>query len=160
MQLPYILQPLDTSSPEQVKEIMAKLKELPSTVLVDCPGNINDPALRHIYAAADIAVVPFRYDADNLDATDLFAGVFKRLSNARMIFVPNSVNAIEERRAEVQAARDKAYDVLKKYGFISKRINQGVAVKCYSTIFPRDKYQKTATKFAFEQIKDSITMGM
>lgn len=150
--IPYILQPLDTSNPEQVKAVMAKLKELPSIVLVDCPGNINDPALRHIYAAADIAVIPTRYDADNLDATDLFAGVFSKLSNAKMFFIPNSIVLQEERREEVQKARDSAKNMLEKYGVVTPRIKQGVSVKCYSTLFPQDYYQRLATEHAFEDV--------
>lgn len=127
-ELPYVLQPLDTSDPEQVKVVMEQLKQVPAIVLVDCPGNINDPALRHIYAAADIAVIPTRYDADNLNATELFAGVFSKLSTAKMFFVPNCINSIEERREEIKEARDMAYSLLHKYGFITAMIKQGVSV--------------------------------
>ena len=155
-ELPYALQALSTANPDDVKAAMQKLKEIPAVVLIDCPGNINDSALRYIYEAADIAVVPTRYDADNLDATELFASIFSKISKAKMFFVPNCINALEERREEVQKARDAAYAMLHKYGFITPRIKQGVAVKCYSTITPLDKYQRMAVKFAFEPIVEEL----
>ena len=39
-----------------------------------------------------------------------------------------------------------------------RHIKQCVTVKCYSTIFPHDKYQRNAVKFAFEKVVDEIQM--
>ena len=125
---------------------------------LDCPGNINDACLQHIYAAADLAVVPTRYDFDNLDTTILFADLFIQISKAKMLFIPNCISEIELRRPEIQDARNKAKDLLEVYGDITPRIKQCVTVKCYSTIFPHDKYQRNAVKFAFEKILDDIQM--
>ncbi|MCQ2258833.1 MAG: ParA family protein [Bacteroidaceae bacterium] len=155
-ELPYQLLPFSTADAESVKANMAKLKEVPAIVLFDCPGNIQDACLQHIYEVADMAVVPTRYDSDNLDATVLFADMFTKISKAKMFFVPNCINAIEERREEIKNARDIAYKMIGKYGFITSRIKQSVTVKCYSTIIPHDSYHRNAVKFAFEPIMEYI----
>jgi len=151
-ELPYQLVPFSTADADSVKANMAKLKEVPAVVLFDCPGNIQDACLRHIYEVADIAVVPTRYDSDNLDATILFADMFTKISKAKMFFVPNCINAIEERREEIKKARETAKGMLEKYGAITARIKQCVTVKCYSTLIPHDSYKRNAVKHAFEPI--------
>ena len=155
-QPPYQLMPFSTADAEAVKANMAQLKTVPAVVLIDCPGNIQDACLQHIYEAADIAVVPTRYDFDNLDATVLFSEMFTKISKAKMFFVPNCINAIEERREEIQKARDIAKKMLEKYGAVTARIKQCVTVKCYSTIFPHDYYKRNAVLHAFEDIVEIL----
>lgn len=129
--------------------MIESLKQVPAYIVVDCPGNINDRALAMFFQAADVAVTPVRYDSDNLDATQIFAEVFKSVSKARMFFIPNSIAAVEERRNEVQEARESAKNLLGPYGTLTARIKQSVVVKCYSTILPLTTYQRNAVKFAF-----------
>ncbi len=155
--IPWQLQPFNTSDMDNVKSVLESLKQIQACVIIDCPGNINDPALSLIYKAADIVVVPTRYDSDNLDATRLFVDVFKVTSKARMFFVPNSIAAVEERREEVMNARDMAFSLLAGHGYITPRIKQSVVVKCYSTVQPLTSYQRNAVKYAFEPIVESIS---
>lgn len=155
-QPPYQLMPFSTADAESVKANMAQLKNVPAVVLIDCPGNIQDACLQHIYEATDIAVVPTRYDFDNLDATVLFSEMFTKISKTKMFFVPNCINAIEERREEIQKARDIAKKMLEKYGAVTARIKQCVTVKCYSTIFPHDYYKRNAVNHAFEKIVKTL----
>lgn len=155
-QPPYQLMPFSTADAEAVKANMDQLKTVPAIVLIDCPGNIQDACLQHIYEAADIAMVPTRYDFDNLDATVLFSEMFIKISKAKMFFVPNCINAIEERREEIQKARDIAKKMLEKYGTVTARIKQCVIVKCYSTIFPHDSYKRNAVLHAFEDIVEIL----
>ena len=82
-ELPYQLLPFSTANADEVKSNMQKLKEVPAVILIDCPGNINDACLQHIYAAADLAVVPTRYDFDNLDTTILLQICSFRLARLR-----------------------------------------------------------------------------
>lgn len=156
VQAPWQLQSLNTSDPSFVNTIMRRLKEISAVIIIDCPGNINDPALRHIFEAADLAIIPTRYDGDNLDATHLFVDVFKKVSNAKLVFIPNNTIVIEERREEMLRARDAAIDILGKEGFITPRIKQSVVIKCYSTLQPLTSYQRNAVKFAFDPIIDII----
>lgn len=155
--IPWQLQPFNTSDMDNVKSVLESLKQIPACVIIDCPGNINDPTLSLIYKAADIVVVPTRYDSDNLDATCLFVDVFKVTSKAKMFFVPNSIAAVEERREEVMKARDMAFSLLGGHGYITPRIKQSVVVKCYSTVQSLTSYQRNAVKYAFEPIVESIS---
>lgn len=155
-QPPYQLMPFSTADAESVKANMAQLKNVPAVVLIDCPGNIQDACLQHIYEATDIAVVPTRYDFDNLDATVLFSEMFTKISKAKMFFVPNCINAIEERREEIQKARDIAKKMLEKYGAVTARIKQCVTVKCYNTLIPHDYYHRNAVLHAFEDIVEIL----
>lgn len=157
VEVPYALQTLDaTKSYQEVKAVMEQLKAIPAVVLIDCPGNVSDPGLQAIYECADIAVIPTRYDYDNLEVAKNFAGNFKKISNARVFFVPNSINKNEEKRPEIAEARDLAYKFLKELGYITPAIKQGVSVRCYSTIKKLDKYQRPAVKYAFKPLLKAL----
>lgn len=157
VEVPYALQTPDvTKSAEEVKSVMTKLKEIPAVVLIDCPGNVSDPGLQAIYEDADIAVIPTRYDYDNLEVAKKFSESFKQFSNARVFFVPNSINKNEEKRPEIAQARDLAYTFLKGLGYITPAIRQGVSVRCYSTVKKLDSYQRAAVKYAFAPIVETL----
>ena len=66
---PWAVEMLNTSDAKKLEETIAKLKSVPGVVLIDCPGNLNDRNLEHIYMAADVAVIPMSFDADTVDAT-------------------------------------------------------------------------------------------
>ena len=55
---PWAVEMLNTSDEKKLEETIAKLKSVPGVVLIDCPGNLNDRNLEHIYKAADVAVIP------------------------------------------------------------------------------------------------------
>ena len=154
--LPYEVVSLDTSNVEGVKAIMEGLSEFDGCVLVDCPGNIQDPALEFIFKRADIAVVPTHYNPDNLDATMLFIKAFRAVSQAPMVFIPNNVICTDERRFELATARDHAKGMLEKYGYMTARIKHSVCAECYSTISPMNSYQRNLVKYAFQPIIDLI----
>ena len=48
-----------------------------------------------------------------------YLGLKVQHTNARMFFVPNCINAIEEQREEIQKARDIAKKMLEKYDIIN-----------------------------------------
>lgn len=153
---PWSIESFNTSDTGYITRAMKTLKQLPACIVIDCPGNISDQALRHIFTAADICVSPVRYDSDNLDATLMFAKMFKSISRARMFFIPNSIVLIEERREEIQKARDSAVRILKPYGDVTARIKQSVVIKCYSTISPLERCQHNAVMYAFNPIIEYI----
>lgn len=150
------VQPLGVSDPSVAQKIIDRCKELPCNVIFDCPGNLQDPILPILFEAADIAVIPIRYDSDSLDATKLFCSVLKKKSKAEIFFIPNSIAVVEERREEVQMERDKAIEVLKEFGTVTPRIKQSVVIKCYSTILPLTYYQRNAVKYAFDPIIKTV----
>lgn len=150
--VPWNLSSLDTMNPEEVKVKLEKLKQLPAWILIDCPGNINDPSLRVLYQAADVSVIPINYDGFNLDATILFVGLLRTVSKSRFVFLPNNIVVNQELRAEVQFARDTANERLATLGMVTPRIKQSVVIKYFSSIFPLSYYQRNALKYAFDPI--------
>ena len=65
--IPWNVDLLDTANREQLELVMAKLKEVPGIVLIDCPGNLNDRNLEYIYKSADTAIIPISFDADTVE---------------------------------------------------------------------------------------------
>lgn len=155
--IPWQVESLDTTNPEHVRNVMEMLREkVEGCVIIDCPGNINDQALNYIYRAADIALIPFRYDSDTLDATEIFANALKQVSKARLFFIPNNIVIVQERGDEMLKKREDAVKLLKKYGFVTPRIRQCKPVREYSTIGLLNYCQRNAVKYAFEKIINAI----
>ena len=154
--VPWQIKSINTSDDEGVEVLMEKLKRIPGWVIIDCPGNINDHALKYIYQSADVAIIPFGYDEDTLDATLLFCKVFQKVSQAKFIFVPNNIIVSDERREAIKIERDKAIKVLGGLGRVTARIKHGVAVKSYSTTAPLDYWQEKAVENAFKPIIEAI----
>lgn len=82
---PWAVEMLNTSDGKKLEETISKLKSVPGIVLIDCPGNLNDRNLEHIYKAADVAVIPMSFDADTVDATGIFIKAFKTISNTKTL---------------------------------------------------------------------------
>ena len=126
---------LNTLNQASTERLIERIKQLPCCVLIDCPGNINDPALRLIFEAADIAVVPFELNADSVDATVIFAQLFKQHFSAKMFFVPNKVSSLFWKRGEVRKAREDAMEQLdKKLGVVTPDIKLSTHMNGYSTL--------------------------
>lgn len=154
--IPWQIQSLDMSDEDYVEDLVGKLKSVPGWVLIDCPGNINDHALKYIYQAADVAIIPFSYDSDTVDATKLFCDIFRRVSRAKLLFVPNNIVLSDERRERLQQCRDEAIKVLGELGYVTPRIKHGIAVKSYSTIDTLDYWQEKAVENAFKPLVERI----
>lgn len=126
---------LNTTNYSQVEKVMERAKSIQACVLIDCPGNINDPSLQLIFRAADIAVVPFELNADSVDATVIFAQLFKQNFKAKMYFVPNKVSSLFWKRGEVRKAREDAMEMLdKKLGMVTPDIKLSTNMNGYSTM--------------------------
>ena len=154
--LPWQIQSISTSDEDVVEKVMKKLKDIPGWILIDCPGNINDHALKYIFQAADVAIIPFTYDTDSLDATELFSNIFAKVSHAKRYFIPNNIILSDERREQIKQDRDNALHLLGSIGYVTPRIKHGVAVKSYSTIEPLDYWQEKAVVNAFNPIIEQI----
>ena len=157
--LPWEINTFWGRTPEEVAQIMARLKQLPHDVIIDCPGNLIDPNLQEIYPIADIAVVPIHYDSDTLDVTKMFCKVFREHFDAKMFFVPNGIVSVEERREHLQQERDNAIELLKGFGTVTPRIKRSVVISDYNTLLPLNSYQKNAVKYAFEPIINELQKG-
>ena len=155
-ELPWQIQSINTSDDEMVESLVKKLKSIPGWVLIDCPGNVSDHALKYIYQAADLAIVPFSYDTDTVDATKLFCDLFKRVSPAKMVFIPNNIIVSDERREQVKKDRDEAIKLLDKLGYVAPRIKHGVAVKSYNTLDALDYWQERGVENAFKPLIETV----
>ncbi len=154
--IPWKIQSVSTSDDEMVETLMQRIKAIPGWVIVDCPGNINDHALKYIYQAADVAVVPYGFDTDTLDATTLFCSIFQRVSKAKFAFIPNNIIVSDERRDSVKVQREKSVEVLGNLGLVTHTIKHAVAVKIYNTLAPLDYWQEKVVKHALDPVLDYI----
>jgi chromosome partitioning protein len=149
---------LNTTDMEGVKAMIKRVKELPCNVLIDCPGTIQDPALKIIYEAADVAIIPFELNADSVDATVMFAQLFKKHFTAKMFFVPNKVSTIFERRGEIRKAREDAIEALnRKLGIITPDIRLTTHLNGYSTLELIDFDKRKVLRDAFAPIFKYVT---
>lgn len=126
-------------------------------VLIDCPGNLNDRNLEHIYKAADVAVIPMSFDADTVDATGIFIKAFKTISNAKLLFAPNRINT-SEGKAEELRQRTQTTEFLGLVGTVLPRIKQSVVVKRYTTLYPLERNQNSAVESTFETIIQELNI--
>ncbi len=154
--IPYSVDFLNTTDINMVKAVMDKISSLPCCFLIDCPGNISDPALSVIYRAADYAVIPFELNADSVDATVMFAEVFKANFSAKMYFVPNKVSPIYEKRGEVRKAREDAEAALGKLGIVTPDIKMTTHLNGYSTLDLLDRDKRRHVLDAFHPIVEPI----
>lgn len=153
--IPYHVVTFKASSQAEAKNLMEQYKTFDGYVLIDCPGNLNDPAQSIAFAMCNAVVVPMAYDTDTIRATQLFAQVFKKCSKSTLIYVPNRIND-REGTAEEFEKRKKALEELHKYGWMTQRIKQNVHVKRYTTLFALDREQLKAVEEPFKDILSRI----
>lgn len=144
---------LNTADIEAVSSMVERIKKLPCVVLIDCPGNISDPALKILYEAADVAIVPFELNDDSVDATVIFAKLFKSHFKADLLFVPNKVSSRFWKRGEVRKAREDAMEQLhKRLGIVAPDIKLTAHMNSYSTLDPLTYEKRLAVKEALNPL--------
>ena len=153
--VPWEIVRLNTLEMETLKFALNKLRQKDGIVVIDCPGNLNDNNLSAVYAMADLIVIPMSYDVDTIDATGLFTVVIRKMTSARLVFLPNRINTTEGKARELEM-REETIAILGKLGAVTPRIKQSVVIKRYSTLQPLDKYQYAAVEHAFDRINDII----
>ena len=153
--IPYHVVTFKASSQAEAKKLMEQYKTFDGYVLIDCPGNLNDPTLSVVFAMCDAVVVPMAYDTDTIRATQLFAQVFKKYSKSTLIYVPNRIND-SEGTAEEFEKRKMAIEELHKYGWMTQRIKQNVHVKRYTTLFALDREQAKGVEEPFKDILSRV----
>lgn len=157
VEVPWPVEFLNTTDIETVKNVMKRAKQLQCCVMIDCPGNIQDPALQVIYEAADIAIIPYELNSDSVDATIMFAKLFKKSFKAKMFFIPNKVSTVFEWRGEVRKAREDAMVALNgKLGIVTPDMRLTTHLNGYSTIETYNWKKRVAIRDAFAPIYHSI----
>ena len=152
-EVPWPVEFLNTTDIEMVKSVIKKAKQLQCCVMIDCPGNIQDPSLQVIYEAADAAIIPYELNSDSVDATIMFAKFFKGNFKAKMFFVPNKVSTVFEWRGEVRKARENAMEALNgKLGTVTPDMRLTTHLNSYSTIETYNWRKRAAIRDAFAPI--------
>ena len=127
--VPWEIVRLNTLDTETLKSDLKELRRNDGIVVIDCPGNLNDNNLSAIYA--------------------------RKMTSARLVFLPNRINTTEGKARELEM-REETIAILGKLGAVTPRIKQSVVIKRYSTLQPLDKYQYAAVEHAFDRINDII----
>lgn len=147
---------LNTLDKKVVSSALEKLSMVPGNVLIDCPGNLQDPSLAMIFHAADVIVIPISFDRKTLDGTSTFIQVLKRIDvRAKLVFIPNRILTTES-NIEYVTRREEAKNVLGQFGRVTARIRQSVVFNRINTLVPLDRYQYGAVEYAFENILEIL----
>lgn len=154
-QIPWNVRPMRLD--DNVQAVISQAKAVPGIVLIDCPGNIDNPNLQYLFRAADVAVMPFKYDRKNVRETATFCGIFRKINDkARILFVPNMSMSFEEHRAELLLARNMSYEIFKPYrGYITKSIMHRLELQCCNTIGLNYR-QRREVRVPFDEIIERI----
>ena len=153
--VPWEIVRLNTLDAETLKSDLENLRQEDGIVVIDCPGNLNDNNLSFVFAKADLIVIPMAYDVDTIDATGVFVSVVRKVTAARLVFLPNRINTTEGKQHELEM-RKETISILGRLGTVTPRIKQSVVIKRYSTLQPLDRYQYAAVEHAFDRIIDEI----
>lgn len=118
---------------DRIKGTLSKLKNVPATILIDCPGNASDDAVKYIYNAADVIVVPMDFTRITVNTTKAFAEMLNAMKEAKLMkadvyFQPNKY---DERRKQMQ--REEVKHMLKPFGYIGTRVNNRSDIERIST---------------------------
>lgn len=140
---------------ETLLTVLPKLKEIEGIILIDCPGNVDNPYLQLLFREADVAVIPFRYDRKNVRETASFCEILRKYSKSKCVFVPNQVTYSEELRDNLKKARENAYTHIRRFGFITPRILERVAIRDCDTLSMKYE-QRKEVRFAFDRIIETI----
>lgn len=153
-EIPWKVTPLIVN--EEILEVAEKIQTIPGEVLVDCPGSLENQYLQVLFEYADVIVIPFRFDRKNTRETTSFAEIVRKINpKAKLLFVPNLVTVSDDKRQNLISARQSAYESFGKYGFITPRIMERVAVRDTSTLCLNTR-QRFEIRFAFEKIVEFI----
>ena len=140
---------------EKVVEHLKKVKTLPSVVIVDCPGSVDNNNLQHIFKAADIVVMPFSFERMNVRETATFADMFTKITRACIFFLPNMITQYDTKRESLRTAKGTAETEFPKYGTILPCITNCLAVRDSNTLSMNYK-QRWAVSDAFNGIISEI----
>lgn len=141
---------LSRSELVNAKDSINKLRNLKAWILIDTPGNLVDDKLVTLFQSADFVIVPVHFDRDTVDATTFFMTLFRKISQAPVIFIPNRIKFDWGKNKAHDEEWTKAKAILKPYGNMTPRIKDSVAIERYSTVKMLESYQMNAVRYAFD----------
>ncbi|HJE38271.1 MAG TPA: ParA family protein [Candidatus Amulumruptor caecigallinarius] len=142
-------------------KLIGKLREFKGIVLIDSPGNLNEPGLVSIFANSDFIICPFLLDKITITSTATFILLINRLRStlgssvkAELLFVPNRVDGrvgTKEEKRLISATKLH----LGNFGNVTPEIALRACLQRTSTMAITDE-QTAATAAAFDFIKETI----
>lgn len=159
VQIPWEVKPLIAATENDMLVVMKRIKarlsqeDVKGCVIIDCPGNVSDQTLKYVYNAADVIIIPFSYDCDNVHATAKFLNMLRQVSRAKIFLQPNRVVPYNYETQYDQRWRLAARNLVDKdHGEETlARIKDGKAVPKYSTLGITDPQEK-AVENSFKNI--------
>ena len=118
-------------------ELMTQLDNVNGHVIIDLPGKLDDNNLIAIFKKADLAIVPFTYDARTVKNTLIIAQVIKHINpDAPLVFIPNRIKASVDYDKEVKNAltRSQVDEQLTQFGVIAPALPNKIAFERIDTL--------------------------
>lgn len=140
--MPYEVQPVDISIPQNVKILMESMKNSENKngcMLIDAPGNLSQQGLIPIFAMSDYIICPFQFEVTSINSTATFIGFILRLQKmipkmrARMVFVVNKWMKTYGKAPEWELWH-KTEEHLRHFGLVTPRIEQKADMQRYNTM--------------------------
>lgn len=126
-------------------------------VLIDAPGTMAYPGLAPILQSADAVAVPFSYDYNVLKSTLKFIQVLLSdkigKEKERLFFIPNKIK--KRIPAALKEQNEESAKELGKFGRVTFRVKEGVAIQRYSTL-TCSTYQMKATQAPWTSITNKL----
>lgn len=139
----------------EIKERMGKLKKVPGLIVIDCPGSVDNDNLKYVYHSSDVIIIPFRFDRMNVREAATFAETVRKISKAKLLFLPNMVTQYDDQREELVKAMERANTDLGKYGRILPCLPDRLAIRVSNTLGMNYK-QRQAVRESFDAIIEVI----
>ena len=150
---PWRVWPLRTD--DKIKDRMSRLKKVPGLVVIDCPGSVDNDNLKYAYHSSDVIIIPFRFDRMNVRETVTFAETIRKISKAKLLFLPNLVTQYDDQREELIKAMERANTDLGKYGRILPVLADRLAIRVSNTLGMNYR-QRQVVRESFDAIIEVI----
>ena len=154
---PWKIYSLNITKKEEVKSMIAKLKTVPGTVIIDCPGSLDNDNVKYILAAADEIVVPIEYSRVAVDSTAKFAEVLKMMKDAgflsgKVYYLPNKFDE-RSKRVDRSEIVNRLEGII---GTVGTRVNERAAIKNELTTYSFPSAVKGCFKDAYAALTEDI----
>ena len=140
---------------DKIKDRMSRLKKVPGLVVIDCPGSVDNDNLKYVYHSSDVIIIPFRFDRMNVRETVTFAETIRKISKAKLLFLPNLVTQYDDQREELIKAMERANTDLGKYGRILSVLADRLASRVSNTLGMNYR-QRQVVRESFDAIIEVI----
>lgn len=154
---PWKIYSLNITKKEEVKGMIVKLKNVKGTVIIDCPGSLDNDNVKYILNAADEIVVPIEYSRVAVDSTAKFAEVLKMMKESgflsgKVYYLPNKFDE-RSKRVDRSEIVNRLEGII---GTVGTRVNERAAIKNELTTYNFPSAVKGCFKYAYAALTEDI----